>query len=182
LNIKLHFLIRKCKKDPSIFIKLYNLCKKSKPQIIQSFGAMESFYAMPVAIILNIKFINAMIKDAPSKLKSFSKVWIISKLTFPFSDYIISNSNAGIKSYNAHYKKSRIIYNGFDLKRITNIVDKDMIRKKFNIKTSYVVGMVASFSDFKDYKTFIDSANRVLKLRNDVTFLCIGDGKNFLQL
>ena len=41
-----------------------------------------------------------------------------------------------------------------------------------------VVGMVATFSDNKDYKTFILAANIVLQERMDVIFLAIGDGKN----
>src|SRR5690606_31004954 len=39
-----------------------------------------------------------------------------------------------------------------------------------------VVGMVAAFSAFKDYKTFINAANIVLEKRNDVVFVCVGDG------
>jgi len=46
------------------------------------------------------------------------------------------------------------------------------------IWTKYVVGMVASFSIFKDYSTFIKAAITVLSKVNDITFLCIGSGNS----
>lgn len=55
---------------------------------------------------------------------------------------------------------------------------KSEVRKKFNLFKEKVVGMVATFSDFKDYETFISAARMTLQKRNDVTFLAIGDGKN----
>lgn len=36
--------------------------------------------------------------------------------------------------------------------------------------------MVASFSNYKDYRTYIQAANRVLNKVNYITFLCIGSG------
>ena len=177
-DIRIHYLIRKWKKDPKILFKLYKLCKAFKPDIIHSWGSMPSVYAFPIAKILKIKFINAMISDAPLKLKVFSKAWIRSKLTFLFSDIILSNSNAGLKSYNAQKRKSYCIHNGFDFDRIEKIEDKETIRTKFGIATDKLIGMVASFSERKDYKTFILTAQNILLRQNDVTFLAIGDGEN----
>ena len=38
--------------------------------------------------------------------------------------------------------------------------------------------MVATFSDNKDYETYISAAKMIFQKRNDVTFLAIGDGEN----
>ena len=178
LNVRIHYLIRKWKKDPNILLKLYQLCKEFKPDIIHSWGSMPSVYALPIAKLLGIKFINAMISDAPLKLKVFNKAWIRSKLTFPFSDIILSNSNAGLKSYNAQKQKSYCIHNGFDFKRLKKIEDKESVKSKFGIKTNKILGMVASFRDEKDYDTYIKAANTLLQRRQYITFLAIGDGKN----
>jgi len=175
-DIKIHYLIRKWKKDPKIFLKLYRLCKKIKPDIIHSWGSMPSVYALPIAKMLKIKFINAMISDAPYKLSR--KALIRSKLTFPFSDVILSNSNAGLKSYKAPGNKSFCIHNGFDFERISKIEDKKSIKTRFGIKTEKIVGMVGSFSKKKDYKTYILTAQKMLTERKDVIFLAIGDGVN----
>ena len=55
LNIKTHYLIRKKKKDPIIFKKLYNICLQFKPDIIHTWDSMTSVYAFPIAKILKIK-------------------------------------------------------------------------------------------------------------------------------
>jgi len=177
LDIKKHYLIRKNKKDPRILVKLYKLCKEFKPDIIHSWGSMTSVYAVPVAKMLGIKLINGMIRDsAPFKL--FSKSCIRSKITFPFSDVILANSIAGLKAYNAPVHKSVCIYNGFDFNRIRSLQDKNTVRGKFNINTEKVAGMVATFSNNKDYETYIAAAKMILQKRNNVTFLAIGGGEN----
>jgi len=179
LNIKIHFLIRKIKKDPEILIKLYKICKKFKPDIIHAWEAMASIYAVPIAKILRIKLINGMIRDAKPKLTHFDKTWTRSKLAFSFSDVIVSNSYAGLKCYHAPSAKSLCIHNGFDFERIRNLEKKETVKSRFNINTEKVVGMVASFTENKDYKTFISAAQMILEEKENVTFLAIGDGKNF---
>lgn len=177
-GIKIHYTIRKgLKKDPRLFWEFYRIAKKFKPDIIHVWGNMVAVYAIPAKVLLGIPMINNQITDAPIKVKGGLLSY---KLTFLFSDLIIANSYAGLKSYNASKKKSTVIYNGFDINRINILQNKDKIREKFNIKTRNVVGMVASFSDKKDYETYIKAANLILEKRRDVTFLCIGSGDDSL--
>lgn len=176
-GIKIHYLIRKVKKDLTIFPKLYQICKDFKPDIIHSWGMMTSIYAIPIAKMLNIKFINGQINSAPLQINLFSKEWVGSNFTFLFSDYIISNSYAGLNVYKPPKINSCCIYNGFDFNRIDNSNSKNKIRKKFGITTKKVVGMVANFTDNKDYKTYFEAARKVLNDRIDVSFLAVGDGK-----
>lgn len=178
LNMKTHCLIRKNKKDLRILIQLYNICKEFEPDIIHTWESMASIYAVPIAKILGIKFINGMIRDAPSKLNLFGKAWIRSKLTFPFSDVIVANSYAGLNSYRVTSKKGACIHNGFDSHRIKDLQDKDIVKAQLNVNSERVVGMVASFSRKKDYETYISAAQMILENHNDVTFLAIGDGEN----
>lgn len=178
LNIEIHYLIRRIKKDPIILIKLYKICTQFMPDIIHAWDSMASVYAVPIAKILDIKLINGMIRNAGPKSNPFDKTWTRSKLTFPFSDAIVSNSYAGLKCYNPPSLKSVCIYNGFDFDRIRNLQKKETVKARFNINTEKVVGMVASFSDKKDYKTYISVAQMVLHEKENVTFLAIGDGEN----
>jgi glycosyltransferase involved in cell wall biosynthesis len=102
---------------------------------------------------------------------------LVNKFNFALSDVILANSYAGLKAYGVDkLSKSKVIHNGFAMKRISNLESKDSIKEKFDIKTKHVVGMVASFSDKKDYTTYIKAALHVLKNRDDVTFLCVGRG------
>lgn len=173
-GMKIHYNVRKgLKKDPRIFFKFYNIAKKFKPDIIHVWGNMVAIYAIPTKFLLRIPMINNQITDAPLKVKGGLLSY---KLTFLFSDRIIANAYAGLKSYKAPRKKSTVIYNGFDFGRIRNLTSKEKIREKFQLNTKFVVGMVASFSNHKDYATYIQAANLVLENRNNVTFICIGSG------
>ena len=175
LDIDIDIIERKyIKKDPSLFYKFFKICKKFKPDIIHVWGNMVAIYAIPAKFILKIPMINNQIANAPDKV---NKGILSHKLTFPFSDLIISNSMDGILAYNAPLKKSCVIYNGFNFNRLENLVPENKIRRTFNINTKYVIGMVATFSNTKDYTTYIQAVQIVLEKRNDVTFLCIGSGK-----
>ncbi|MEK6481256.1 glycosyltransferase [Catalinimonas sp. 4WD22] len=178
LGIPIHFLKRSYKKDVSIFKKIYDIIKKSDPDIVQSWATMASVYVTPIVRLLNIKFVNATIADAPKNKSLFDQAMIRKKITFPFSHAIVGNSKAGLKAYNAPPSRSYAFHNGFDLKRIGRLLPKDEIRKKFSIQTQYVVGMVGKFEDRKDYATYIKAALKIVEKRDDITFLAIGDGKN----
>jgi glycosyltransferase involved in cell wall biosynthesis len=51
-----------------------------------------------------------------------------------------------------------------------------MVKNEFGVKTKFMIVMVATFSTFKDYDLFADSAREMAKIRNDVTFVGVGDG------
>ena len=175
LGINIHFIIRKSKKDFSVFFQLHKICKQFKPDIIHCWDSMTAVYSVPVSKLLGIKLVNGMIVDCPSVRNYRNKTWLRGKLTFPFSNMIIGNSNEGLSAYGVSKKKSVCIYNGFNFDRIQNVSNQDLIRQKLSITTKYVVGMVASFSIYKDYKTYYKAAELILKKRNDVTFLAVGD-------
>lgn len=174
LGINIHYLTRKRKKDFSVFRGLYRLCKNYKPDIAHCWDTMTAFYIAPVCRILQIRLVNGLVMDAPMKQNVFNKYWFRAKLTFPFSDVIIGNSKAGLKAYSAPQRKSQVIYNGFNFDRISRILPEEIIRKQLNIRTEYIIGMVATFSNLKDFPTFFNSAQLILKKRKDITFLAIG--------
>ena len=174
IGIEIIMIKRVIKKDPAIFWKLVRICKRFRPDVIHSWGSMASVYALPVSKLFRIKFVNSMINTA--ECKRYSPRWWRAKITFPFSDKILSNSFAGLKSFNPPPVRSKVIHNGFDFNRLNNLLPGDEVKRKFGIQTRYVVGMVAMVDHRKDYHTFINAAEEVLKHNEDVTFLCVGDG------
>jgi len=174
-NIKIHYLIRKTKKDIAVFKKLYTICKGYKPDILHCWDSMTAVYAVPACKLLHIKLVNGMVVDSPEKKSSNNKVLLRARLTFPFSDMIIGNSKAGLAAYNAPVKKSVCIYNGFNFDRLKNITDKVIIKEQLKINANYVIGMVATFSEYKDYKTYYSAATQLLKKRSDICFLAVGN-------
>ncbi|MGB3849166.1 MAG: glycosyltransferase [Tunicatimonas sp.] len=176
LNVNIHFVERKWKKDPMVFGTLFRLIKTAKPDLIQSWSSMMSIYTLPIAKLLRIPFVNAIIVDAPQYVRPFSQSWLRTKLTFPFSDAVVANSHAGKKSYQAPAKKTIVIHNGFDFKRADKAASPEEVRESLGITTDKVVGMVGKFQPRKDYATYLKAAVRIVAQRSDVTFLAIGDG------
>lgn len=175
-GIKIHTIERKfIKKDPRLFFLFYKICKKYKPDIVHVWGNLPAIYAIPAKVLLGFKMINSQITDAPVKAPGGL---LSHKITFPFSDLIIANSYAGLKSYSAPTSKSMVIYNGFNFNRIDNLIDQQQIKRKFIITTPSVVGMVGQFHNRKDYFTFLEAAKIIINNRNDVSFMGVGSGHN----
>jgi len=174
LGINIHYIIRKTKRDFSVFHSFYKLCRSYKPDIVHCWDSMTAIYSIPTCKLLNIRFVNGMVMISPEHLNILNKNWWRAKLTFPFSDTIVGNSRAGLIAYNSPQNKSRCIYNGFNFERIKSLNGSDIIKDQLKIKTRYLVGMVASFSEKKDYATYFSAAQLLLKRRNDITFLAIG--------
>ncbi|MCF8460895.1 MAG: glycosyltransferase family 4 protein [Flavobacteriales bacterium] len=174
LPVTIHYVERKyLKKDPRIFFLFFKLVKQIKPDLIHVWGNMVAVYAIPAKVLFRIPMINSQITNAPQEL---SKGFFNHRLTFPFSDKIVANSYAGLNIYQAPLHKSQVIYNGFNFERVRNLPNSDLVRKRFSIYGKYVIGMIATFSDKKDYNTFIKAAIEVLIQRKDVTFICVGSG------
>lgn len=185
LKIKIHFLIRKTKKDFRVFGNLYKICKQYKPNIIHCWDSMTVLYAIPICKLLNIKVINGMVVDTPV-IKNFSnKNWLRGQLTFPFSNIIVGNSQAGLSAYKAPVKRSMCIYNGIDLNRFQNLEDPNHISKALfgnQYQHVFIVGMVAAFEMRKDYKTLIEAAIRLISKHPELRFLLIGGGSYLNQV
>lgn len=173
-GVNIHYLLRQKQNALATFIQFFKLARRVNPDIIHCWDVSSTFFAIPTSKVLNMKLINGVITDAPSTKDWFNKKRLKTKLSFPLSDLIISNSRAGINSYKSPRKKSKVIYNGFNNERLQILKCKESIRKQLNIHTRFVVGMVATFSNFKDYKTYFKAAQLLLKENSDVTFLAIG--------
>ena len=175
LGIQINFVIRKTKRDLSVFRRFYQICRDFRPDIVQCWDSMTAVYLLPAVKLLGLKLVNAMIQDAPAQQNFRNKVWLRGRLTFPFSDAVVGNSLAGLRAYKAPRKKSICIYNGYDGRRTQQIISRETLRAELQIQTPLVVGMVATFSFFKDYPCYFKAAQILLEKRKDITFLAIGD-------
>jgi len=135
---------------------------------------MTAMYSVPICKVLRIKLINGMVIDFPIKQNIFNKYWLRARITFPFSDAILGNSHAGLKAYSAPSSKSMVIHNGFNYKRIENLIDLEIMKNNIGAGSNYIIGMVASFSENKDYSTFYQAAKILLDKRKDLVFLSVG--------
>jgi glycosyltransferase involved in cell wall biosynthesis len=185
LPIKLEVLIRKFKKDPTIPFKLKKIISRFNPDIIHSWSTMSSVYLSISNLFSRIPFINAVLADAPLHLNIFDKQYFRVKLTTPFTDLFISNSKAGILSYKTPKKKSVCIYNGIDFGRFENLRPANDLRSEILGDKSnelFVIAMVATFNERKDYETLINTAVRMCSNNPLLVFLLVGSGPTLQQL
>jgi glycosyltransferase involved in cell wall biosynthesis len=185
LNIEIHYIIRKVKKDISAFFEFYKLCKRLQPDIVHCWDGMTAIYLVPTCKLLKIKIVNGMVVDTPVKQNILNKYWLRARLTFPFSNIIVGNSNAGLLAYKAPKRKSICINNGMDLSRFENLMDPSQVRLNIfgNITTKcFIAGMVGSFEGRKDYDTLIKAAVPLVSARSDIRFVIIGDGSDFNRI
>lgn len=177
-NIPIIIFHRKIKKDPIVFIRLFSLIRQYKPEIIHSWGTMPSVYSFPLAKFFRIKFINAMIANV--SCKPFSKTWFRAKITFPFSDVIVSNSYAGLRAYKVNQKKGFMIRNGYDFKRQDRILNPEDVLRSYAIHDKFIVGMIGVFHKRKDFGTFFSAAKEIIKEFEDIYFFAVGGGEDFI--
>lgn len=161
------------------FFVIKNAIKKYQPDIVHSWGSMCSFYLLPLLPFRKFKFINGIIADAPVHIPWHHKNYIRGRITYLFSDVVLSNSLAGIKSYGAPINKTYCIYNGIDMNRFKNLTPPAVLKSELGIeKFKFVAGMIGAFHDRKDYYTFTEGALKVVKEHKDICFLLVGEGKN----
>jgi glycosyltransferase involved in cell wall biosynthesis len=185
LPIKFEILSRKYRKDPTIVLKLKKIIKTFKPDIIHSWSTMASIYLSLSNLWGRKPLINAVLADAQEGLNTLDKHYLRVKLTSPFSSVFVANSKAGIKSYRTPLHKSICIYNGIDFNRFQNLrpkteVETDILGKRKD--KQFVVAMVASFDERKDFATLLKAASRMCKKNKSLIFLLIGAGPTWETL
>lgn len=185
LPIKFEVLRRNFKKDPTIILKLKKIISDFSPDIIHSWSTMASVYISISNLFSGIPLINAVLADAPLHLNIFNKHYFRVKLTTPFSNRFVSNSKAGIASYKTPESKSVCIYNGIDFKRFEDLRPAEDVRKEIiGDKTGdiFVITMVASFDERKDFETLVNTAIKMCYLNLSYTFILIGNGPTLEKL
>lgn len=165
--------------SPKPYFVIRGAVQKYKPDIVHSWGSMCSFYILPLLLNRKFRFINSVIADAPLNISWGDKNYFRNRITFLFSDVVLSNSLAGIRSYDAPVNKTYCIYNGIDMNRFRNLPDPAQLKEALGISGfRFIAGMVGAFHDRKDYRTFTLAAIRVAEQHPDTCFLLIGEGHN----
>jgi glycosyltransferase involved in cell wall biosynthesis len=152
---------------------LYALLKDFHPDIVQAWGLMSAGVTLLVKPFLRFKFVASYVADVYSP-KGMKK--LINVFCNLICDNIVSNSKAGLVAYRTPSSKAMLIYNGFNESRYNNRIDKQQKRRDLGVSTKYVVAMVASFWQTKDWQCYIDTAKLMIRQRKDITFLTVGTG------
>jgi len=144
-------------------------------QLIHTLDMMSSFYVFPIARQMRIPLINASIQNA---FPGGGVRWKLERLLLKVSDYRVANSYAGLHSrgFTEKERKNIVIVNGFDFSRVERSFTNENSYLHARAGKTKTVGMVAGFSRYKDYPTFIRAAREISRRRKDVLFVTVGDG------
>lgn len=159
------------------FKRLFAITKSFNPDIIHSWSSMTDVIGLFLKMCTGKKLISSMIARVIPYRSLKDKDYRRALYTFPFMDFITSNTKAGIERYHAPKRKSICIYNGFNFERSKNLQKAEMLTKQHNLENKFVVGMVAAFAQRKDQETFISAALSLLKkFPGKIAFVLIGYG------
>src|SRR5262245_44624458 len=100
-----------------------------------------------------------------------------------FADLIIVNSQSGFDYAVAHgfpRKRMVVIHNGIDVERFRpDLEARHRWRKDWGIaQTDVLVGLVGRIDPMKGHETFLRAGALLAKERDNVRFVCVGDGSS----
>ena len=177
LGVKVSVLKRKYgRKDPAVFSSFFKLARGFKPDVIHTWGIMNTVYALPVRFLLKVPVVNSIITNVEPGYRKGSLTHFFASASFRFSSMSLANSNAGIEAYGVGGKKTKVIHNGINLERFKAKMDLVAYRKQLQLESLVVITMVASVNEKKNHHLLLDVAKQIGQIRKDVRFLVIGDG------
>jgi glycosyltransferase involved in cell wall biosynthesis len=155
-------------------LSLWRLVKTWRPEIIHSYGYMSTLAVLPVARLFGMPLVDGTIRQANvpqyrGRLMKWSLQW---------ANRVIANSQAGLKAFGVDEKRGRVVYNGFDLKRLGQYPYE---KKRPTVATVIMVGRMVPE---KDYPTLIKAARLLVGRGNEWRFIAMGAGvlrESFMQ-
>ena len=172
-------------KADNLFYRLFELnsiVKKINPDIIYTWGNLETFLSFIICILHKIKLINGSIRHG-IRLKKLSHYFRM--IMLHLSPYVVANSYAGLFANNL--KRGYVLYNGIDRKFENVLDDRQKIIKRNELigefENKQILISVANFVSYKDYFTIIEALNQLKRKGYKFYYIVIGDGplKNDIQ-
>lgn len=153
-------------------IKLKNICQIEVPDIIHTHSSRSH------SIALYGKYFGNNIPLAVSRRVDFPI-----KTNWKYNDRavkrIICVSNFIQKLVSPTIKTSEkciTIYDGIDINKFSGHTKKSLLNEYGFDQNYYAVGNTSAIADHKDYFTFVDAAEEVIKRKENVAFFIIGEG------
>lgn len=110
----------------------------------------------------------------------------ICKWLSPSVDLLIANSKVGLSYHRTEgyrTQKYTVIPNGIDTQYFQpNLQARSQVRSEWGVtEQEKLIGIVGRLMPIKDHPTFLRAAAHLLQQRNDVRFVCVGEGKPAYQ-
>jgi glycosyltransferase involved in cell wall biosynthesis len=168
------------------FMRWLRLLRSEKPQIVHGYLTEPNLLAVIVKWLVPRTKIVWGVRASNMDLTQYDwlarLVFGISCRLSPFADLIIANSRAGCEYHiDQGYPRGKMVLipNGIDTDRFRP--DRNggrRIRREWNVpEEDKLIGVVGRVDPMKDHATFLRAAALLSRERNDVRFVCIGNGR-----
>lgn len=166
-------------------ISLIRVVRQEHPGVLHGYLAVPNILGVllkplfpRLRIVMGLRGSNNALKRT-DWLASLS-YWLEARLS-PFADLIVANSQAGRDyaiSQGFPPGKLIVIPNGIDTARFYPDPEaRRRLRREWGIREDQIlIGMTARLDPIKDHPTFLRAAAMLIAERNDVRFVCLGDG------
>lgn len=180
-------------RDFIAFYKIVKLLIREKPDIVHTHTAKAGFLGRLAAIVTRV----------PIRIHTFhghtfngyfnsfkTRVIIeIEKILAHFTTMIIAISDRQKEDLVHKYKiasqnKVSIVPLGFDLDSFDGYVVNDVeLKQKFQLPLNkYIIGMIGRLVPIKNHQLFLNIAEKMTRIRQDVHFVIVGDGECYQSI
>lgn len=165
--------------------RAYRTLRREDPDILCSFLPTANLVSglahfllprLPVVWSLRTSLIDLASYDWVTRL-----TYRLERLLSPVPALITVNSYAGLQHHaklGYPIEKMVVIPNGIDSCLFApNVIAGRRLRQEWGIEPGkLLIGLVARIDPMKDYPTFLRAVESILNVRNDLRFVCVGDG------
>jgi polysaccharide deacetylase family protein (PEP-CTERM system associated) len=161
------------------FFRLVRLLRRLEPDVVHTFFPVANIVGVLAARLAGVRRIVSSRRDYGEWM--LRHYLLATRFANRFVSSIVTNSQR-VKELTETIEKVpadriEVIYNGIDLDAFRDLRRDEALKRSLGIPASNsVVGFVANFRLMKRHETFIRAAAEVLKRRNDVDFVLLGEG------
>lgn len=160
--------------NPFVAIQLKGLCEELKVDLVHlhdahshTFGFISTFLGNKTPFILSRR-VDFPVKDSWLSHRKYNHQSIKKILS------VSNNVQQILAPAIIDKQKLQVVHSGIDINRF-QYNNKGILGKEYSIpKTVKIIGNVAAIAPHKDYFTFVDTAEILLKTNQQLTFLIIG--------
>ena len=172
-GIREHVIRLSSKKFLQRLLELRRLIAEYRPDVIYTWGNLESVCALLLRRSCQFVFINGSIRHG-IRAKQFSHYF--RTFVLHLSPYIVANSNAGLMANNL--KRGFVLYNGIDSKFLTPLPNRTSKRTELTHcpESTIIFISVANLVPYKDYHTVLKALALLKNGHPDFHYLVLGEG------
>jgi len=177
--------------SPIVSLRLYQLLKKIKPDVVQTWMYHSDLMGGLAAKKLGIKKIIWGVRTTDVSQGNSKLTFYLSKICARLSYYIPDKIVCAAQVSSNHHTsmgydttKMLVIPNGFDIDKLcASQEDRVYIRKSNSLSSEdIVIGSVGRFNPVKDQKKFIEVASILVKKLPNLKFMVVGRGNDTKNL